>query len=84
LLFIDALRSRKEIHRHLSIDIIKEGEDPKATVEKSLAAFFAPSEVELNCEECTYGTHATKELQITSWYVVLVFSIDCIHEVDQL
>jgi hypothetical protein len=73
-LFIWSLRSKEEIYRHLSIDIIngddgKEGADVKGSVEKSLAHFFQPETREIKCEKCDDGVDASQTLRILSRYV---------------
>jgi hypothetical protein len=73
-LLIWSLRSKEEIYRHLSIDIIngddgKEGVDVKGSVEKSLAHFFQPETREIKCEKCDDGVDASQTLRILSRYV---------------
>jgi hypothetical protein len=73
-LFIWFLRSKEEIYRHLSLDIIngddgKEGVDVKGSVEKSLAHFFQPETREIKCEKCDDGVDASQTLRIISRYV---------------
>jgi hypothetical protein len=73
-LFILYLRSKQEIYRHLSIDIIngddgKEGEDVKYSVEKSLAHFYQPETREIKCEKCDDGVDASQTIRILSRYV---------------
>jgi len=72
-------RTKDEIYRHLSVDIVSEkpeGEEnetaiSKASVEKSLKAFFQPEVREIKCEKCTDGTHASQTLRILSRYAML-------------
>lgn len=66
-------RTKDEIYRHLSIDIVDEaptggqGKDrPKASVETSLAHFFQPEEREIKCEKCNVGSHAQQTMRISS------------------
>jgi ubiquitin C-terminal hydrolase len=69
-------RTKEELYRHLSIDIISDEElpDPNSTVEvvtvsmakveKSLEHFFQPEIREIKCEKCTDGSHAEQTLRI--------------------
>jgi hypothetical protein len=80
LLFIWSLRSKEEIYRHLSIDIIngdagKEGVDVKGSVEKSLAHFFQPETREIKCEKCEDGVDASQTLRILSRYVGILHRV---------
>ena len=81
-------RTKEEMYRHLSIDIVNEADDttsdvsdeaPKvvsmATVETSLAHFFQPETREIKCEKCEDGTHAQQTLRILSPPKLLVLHL---------
>lgn len=70
-----AARSKRETYRHLSIDIISDGEAKDASsplsgdhcqisLEKSLAHFFQPETREVKCEQCSLGTHALQTIEV--------------------
>lgn len=58
-------RSKTETYRHLSIDILSDGEED-SSVSKSLDHFFQPEKRELKCETCGKGDHASQTLRILS------------------
>jgi hypothetical protein len=88
LLFIGTLRSKGEIYRHLSIDIIngddgKAGVDVKGSVEKSLDHFFQPETREIKCEKCDDGVEASQTLRILSRYVGILDRLHSLKTDDQ-
>ena len=67
-------RSKQEMYRHLSLDIVQErnGEEGmKASIEKSLEQFFQEEEREIKCEKCEEGKDASQKLRLLSRYVIM-------------
>jgi len=67
-------RSKQEMYRHLSLDIVQErnGEEGmKASIEKSLEQFFQEEEREIKCEKCEDGKAASQKLRLLSRYVIM-------------
>lgn len=60
-------RTKEEIYRHLSLDITKQDESSsKASIAAGLSQFFQPQSLEIRCEKCSEGTHATQTQRILS------------------
>lgn len=71
-------RSKEEMYRHLSIDIVgasESGESFKASVERGLDSFFRSEKREIKCEKCDEGTHAEQTLTILKRYVIHCLSL---------
>lgn len=59
-------RTKKEMYRHLSLDIISDNGNEKVHIPVSLNHFFQPEIREIRCEKCTEGTHASQSQRIVS------------------
>ena len=56
-------RTRKEIYRHLSLDIINDNSNNLTSIEEGLRRFFFPQKLDLKCEKCFFNT-ATQCMEI--------------------
>lgn len=64
-------RTKSEMYRHLSLDIMSDDGNKTACIPVSLNQFFQPEIREIRCEKCSEGTHASQSLRILSWYVLV-------------
>jgi hypothetical protein len=64
-------RSKQEMYRHLSLDIVTGDSDTPmaamASITAGLAQFFQPEVREIRCEKCAEGTHASQSMRVLSW-----------------
>ena len=57
-------RTKDEVYRNLSIDIVANGDDPVCKINDCLAQFFQPEEREIKCEKCTEGNCARQTTRV--------------------
>jgi len=58
-------RSRKEMYRHLSLDVVcGDNSVATSTIEEGLRRFFAPQKLDLKCEKC-FCNSATQRMEIS-------------------
>jgi ubiquitin C-terminal hydrolase len=60
-------RSKQELYRHLSLDIVTGETTCMASITAGLAQFFQPEVREIRCEKCSEGTHASQSMRVLSW-----------------
>lgn len=66
-------RSKQEMYRHLSLDIVSDNGNQKGSIPTSLNKFFEPQVLEIRCEKCANGTHASQRMKILSRYAFFAF-----------